>query len=65
MIIAMVRTRNEEMNIGAFCESYQGIADKILVADGGSNDDTVEIALGYPKVKVRNFTERTEMKKGK
>lgn len=55
MIVAIVRTRNEERNIGRFCNAYQGIADAILVADGGSVDNTVDIALGFPNVKVRKF----------
>ena len=58
-----VRTRDEERNIRTFCESYKD-ADKILVADGGSLDNTVEIAKTYPNVEVREFTERTEMANG-
>lgn len=64
MIIATVRTRNEERNIGRFCEAYQTIADKIFVADGGSEDDTIEIAQSYPKVEVRPFEETFEAKDG-
>ena len=64
MIIAMVRTRDEERNIGAFCEAYQDIADKILVADGGSIDRTIEIAQSFPKVEIRHFSEQTKMRGG-
>lgn len=64
MIIATVRTRDEKRNIGRFCEAYQGIADKILVADGGSEDETIEIASSFPKVEIRDFEERTQLKDG-
>ncbi len=63
-IIAMVRTRDEERNIGRFCETYSKIADTILVADGGSEDRTLEIASSFPNVEIRHFTERTEMGMG-
>lgn len=53
-IVVAVRTRNEERNIANFCQGY-GFADLILVADGGSEDNTVEIAQGFPNVAVRNF----------
>ncbi|GAH78398.1 unnamed protein product, partial [marine sediment metagenome] len=42
-IMATTRTRNEEKNIARFVMSYQW-ADKVLIADGGSTDDTVKIA---------------------
>lgn len=54
-IIACVRTRNEERNIGQFCESYYQWVDEILVADGGSNDATIEIASRFPKTTVLHF----------
>jgi len=63
-IIATVRTRNEERNIGRFCEAYQGIANEILVADGGSEDRTVEIAESFPNVTVLPFDQRIEVKGG-
>lgn len=61
--ITIVRTRNEAKNISRFCQSYQW-ADKILVADGGSEDNTIEIAKTFPNVEVREFTERKKMEGG-
>jgi hypothetical protein len=55
-IVSLVRTLNEEQNIARFCKSYSW-ADKILVADGGSMDDTVSIAQTFPNVEVRLFDE--------
>ena len=43
MIIVTVRARDEAHRIGQFCEAYKD-ADKILVADGGSEDDTSQKA---------------------
>jgi len=61
MIIVCVRTRDEEHRIGQFCEAYKD-ADKILVADGGSEDNTIEIAKSYPNVELRHYMERTPLK---
>lgn len=57
-IIAIVRTRNEARNIDRFCKAYWW-ADKVLVADGGSDDDTVSRAGEYyPHVNVKTFPEK-------
>jgi len=56
-IITIVRTRNEERNIANFCQAYD-FSDLILVADGGSDDNTIEIASTFPKVKVGHFWEQ-------
>jgi glycosyltransferase involved in cell wall biosynthesis len=56
-ISILVRTRNEHRNIERFCRGYEW-ADNILVADGGSTDDTIELASKFPNVKVRNYPVR-------
>lgn len=62
-IIACCRSYNEHDNIEKFCNAFQ-FADKILVADGGSEDDTVAIAERMPKVKVREFPLKVECANG-
>ena len=57
-IIATLKSRDEEKNIRNAIESYHDWVDRILLADGGSEDETVKIAQEYPKVSVRNFTEK-------
>ena len=59
-IISTVRTLNEKEHIEKFCEAYSQFVDVILVADGGSDDNTVELASKYPKVKVRNYPVKVE-----
>ena len=59
-IIAIVRTRDESRNIERFCMNYQWV-DQILVADGGSLDNTIEIAESMPKTQVRKFEDKTQM----
>lgn len=54
-IIVTVRTLNEEANIADFCRCY-GWANVILVTDGGSTDETVQIAESLPRVKVRDVS---------
>jgi glycosyltransferase involved in cell wall biosynthesis len=62
-LVVIVRTLNEEKNIERFCKNYQW-ADQILVADGGSSDDTVKIATSMPKTTVRSFHKRRQMENG-
>jgi len=54
-IVATLKSRNEEKNIRNAIESYHDWVDCILLADGGSEDKTVEIASKYPKVFIRPF----------
>lgn len=63
-IIATCRTFNEHKHIEQWCKSYSEFADVLLVADGGSTDDTVELASKYPKVEVRHYPVRTKLKDG-
>lgn len=63
MIIVCVRTRDESHRIGKFCQAYKD-ADLILVADGGSKDDTVSKASTYPNVRVRYYNKRDQLKNG-
>ena len=63
-LISTCRTYNEEKHIKLWCESYSQFADDLLVADGGSTDNTLEIASEYPKVKIRNYPVTVQMKDG-
>lgn len=65
-IVIICRTRNEARNIARFCLAYSW-ADSILIADGGSTDNTLDIAqtfgnpqggLAGPCVKVDLFTQK-------
>ena len=62
-VVVIVRTLNEADNIGKFCLSYVD-ADKILVSDGGSTDDTVSIAEKFNNVEVLHFNKRIELQNG-
>lgn len=54
-IVALIRALNEENRIDACCQSYSEFCDAVLIADGGSTDKTIEFALKYPKIQVRDF----------
>ena len=53
-LTVIVPCKDERMNIRACIESFYGIADEVLIADSGSEDDTIEIALEFEKVRVIN-----------
>lgn len=55
-IIACIRSLNEQDHIEKCCKSYAQFCDKVLIADGGSTDDTLRIAWRMPKVRVKHFT---------
>jgi glycosyltransferase involved in cell wall biosynthesis len=56
-IIVTVRTLNESKNIERFCESYAW-ADQILIADGGSSDDTLLKASKFPNTYDYIFSDK-------
>ena len=58
-IVVLVRTFNEEANIERFCKAYS-FADQILISDFHSTDKTVKLALQFPNVMVRSFSETPE-----
>jgi glycosyltransferase involved in cell wall biosynthesis len=60
-IFACTRTMNESRNIDRFCQSFAW-ADRILVGDGGSTDDTITKAEAYPNVTVRAYPIRNVSK---
>ena len=52
-VSVVLATFNEEENLSACLDSIKGLADEIVIVDGGSDDRTVEIAKKYgAKVKV-------------
>lgn len=62
-IFVLLRTRNEEENVERFCKAYSW-ADKILLADGGSTDGTLEKASKFPNVEIRNYSVFMKMRNG-
>ncbi len=63
-IVVIARTKNEERNIRRFIESYTGWVDEILIADGGSTDQTLDIIDEYSGVHVKAYTETFEAAEG-
>lgn len=62
-IVLTLRTYNEERNIERMCIDYSWV-DKILIADGGSDDDTVSIASTFNHVEVRPFDRLIRLQDG-
>jgi glycosyltransferase involved in cell wall biosynthesis len=51
-LTVLVPCKNEALNLRACIESFYSIADEVLIADSGSQDETMEIALRYPKTRL-------------
>lgn len=51
-LTVIVPCKNEQRNIRACIQSFASIADEILIADSGSTDETINIALEHDKVRV-------------
>jgi len=62
-IVALVRSLNEQGWIGRCISNYQW-CDKVLLADGGSTDDTLKIANRFGNVSIRYFDGRLELPDG-
>jgi glycosyltransferase involved in cell wall biosynthesis len=50
-LTVIVPVKNERMNIAPCIASFHAIADEIIVADSGSVDDTIDIAMQFDKVR--------------
>lgn len=58
-IVAIVRTLNEAHNIENCCTNLS-FCDRILIADGGSTDDTLSLASTFYNVSIRHFDQQIE-----
>lgn len=57
--VVILRTLNEQSNVIRFCRSYAR-ADKILIADGGSNDLTLYLGRQFDNVEAKPFDKRLD-----
>lgn len=62
-IIAINKVLNEAEFIADYCHNHR-FCDLILIADGGSTDETVKIAQTFSNVRVRSFDKRVELPDG-
>jgi hypothetical protein len=62
-IITVNKTLNEAANIERYCR-WNDWADLILIADGGSIDETVALAGKFANVRVRPFEQRVTLPDG-
>ena len=51
-LTAIIPCKNERLHIRSCIESFFDIADEILIADSGSEDETLEIVSEFEKVRV-------------
>ena len=51
-VTVIVPCKNERLNIVPCIESFWELADEILIADSGSNDETMDLAAQFDKVRV-------------
>lgn len=62
-LIAINKVLNEERFIANYCRNHS-FCDRVLVADGGSIDDTVKIAGTFDNVRVTGFDEKIDLPDG-
>lgn len=62
-IAAINKVLNEAEFIADYCHNHR-FCDLILIADGGSTDETVKIAQTFENVRVRSFDKRVELPNG-
>ncbi len=55
IIHAYTLVKDEELMITFYLNHYANLADKIIIYDNDSTDQTVEIANSYSKVEIRRF----------
>lgn len=53
-IVCVTRTLNEESNIERFCDAYRDF-NNIIICDGGSTDNTLELARQFPNTDIHHF----------
>lgn len=58
-IVIAARCLNESLNIPRFMRCYD-FADQIVISDGGSTDNSVELLEQYPKVILHHFDQYEE-----
>jgi glycosyltransferase involved in cell wall biosynthesis len=62
-IIAAIRSYNEAERIEKCCQAFQ-FCDEIIIADGGSTDNTFKLAWDQPKTFVVSYPVKVQCKNG-